>query len=101
MARPHLFGGLPGAHPDGEDAAPHVRSEGLAALAERWTLVDLASGDEQAVCIQDASPTGVTVALDCSSLPGVPTRRLDGDDLAGDRWRLDRHEFARRASLVR
>ncbi|MEZ5248650.1 MAG: hypothetical protein R2713_05340 [Ilumatobacteraceae bacterium] len=50
-------------------------TSGLAALAERWLLVDGPGADEQIVCIQEASPEGVTLALDYYSMPGVPTLR--------------------------
>ena len=85
-----VFGGRLGEHPTAEAAERHVRADGLASLAERWTLVDSVAGDEQIVCIQEASPAGVRLALDYYSLPGVPTLDLAPEDLAGPRWRLDR-----------
>jgi hypothetical protein len=85
-----VFGAGLGEHPTAADAERQVRTEGLASLAERWTLVDAESGDEQIVCIQEASPAGVRLALDYYSLPGVPTLELVPEDLAGPRWRLAR-----------
>ena len=85
-----VFGGRLGEHGTVDEAERQVRDDGLASLAERWTLLDSASGDEQIVCIQEASPSGVRVALDYYSLPGVPTLDLAPDDLAGPRWQLQR-----------
>jgi hypothetical protein len=61
-----------------------VLERALAALAERW-LLERPGHDEQIVCIQEASPDGVTVALDYYSMPGVPTLRIGRDQLdSGD-----------------
>jgi hypothetical protein len=49
-----------------------VRDSALAALAERW-LLERPGHEEEIVCIQEASPDGVTVALGYYSMPGVPT----------------------------
>jgi hypothetical protein len=84
-----VFGAPLGDHATEQGAEADVRTRGLAVLGELWTLVDGESGDEQHVRIQQASPSEVTVALDVYSLPGVPTRTLSVEDLAGGRWRLE------------
>lgn len=84
-----VFGGVLGRHDDEDAATRHVLEVGLAALADRWTLVDLDTGDEEIVCIQEARPDRVTVALGYSSIPGVPSRTLTAEELRG-RWRLRR-----------
>jgi hypothetical protein len=85
-----IFGGHLGTHDRREDAEHQVLDVGLASLAERWTLVDRASGEEQVVCIQQVSPSEVTVALGYYSLPGVPTQTVSRGELASGRWALDR-----------
>lgn len=86
-----VFGGLLDTADSAEHAERLVRDTGLAALAERWLLVDGPGADEQIVCIQEASPEGVTLALDYYSMPGVPTRRVP-------RTRLDSGEVQLRRS---
>jgi hypothetical protein len=83
-----IFGGRLGAHDRRADAEHQVLDVGLASLAERWTLIDTASGEEHVVCIQQASPSSVTLALGYYSLPGVPTRTIARSDLASGRWQL-------------
>jgi hypothetical protein len=85
-----VFGGVLGSHDERDGAIRHVLDVGLASLAERWILVDATTGEDQIVCIQEASPEGVTLALDYYSLPGVPSLALTTDDLAGGRWQLRR-----------
>jgi hypothetical protein len=85
-----VFGAVLDEHPDERSARHHVVACGLAALAERWTLVDSATGEEQIVCIQQASPAEITLALDFFSVPGVPTMTLRAGDLASGRWHLTR-----------
>jgi hypothetical protein len=85
-----VFGGRLGEHGERAEAERQVRELGLATMAERWTLVDGASGAEEIVCIQQASPSEVTVALGYYSLPGVPTRTLPRRELDAGRWRLER-----------
>ena len=75
---------------DRESATAHVLAEGLATLAERWTLRNGTTGDEQIVCIQEANPASVTLALDYYSLPGVPTMTITADRLASGEWVLMR-----------
>jgi hypothetical protein len=85
-----IFGAALGEHADQDDARQHVIDEGLAALAERWTLRDRVTGDDEVVCIQQATPSEVTVALGYYSLAGVPTMTIAVDDLTAGRWRLER-----------
>ena len=73
-----------------DDAERQVLEIGLASLAERWMLTEVASGEEQVVCIQEASPSTVTLALGYYSLPGVPSLTVSRDDVTGGRWRLER-----------
>jgi hypothetical protein len=67
-----------------------VESNGLAALSDRWMLTDASSQTSQTVCIQQASPAEVTLALDYYSLPGVPTITIGVEELASGRWTLSR-----------
>ena len=85
-----IFGGRLGVHDSREDAERQVLEIGLASLAERWMLIDVATGEEQVVCIQEASPSSVTLALDYYSLPGVPSLTVSRGDVTGGRWRLER-----------
>lgn len=85
-----MFGGRLGAHASRDEAERQVLNDGLASLADRWTLVDTRSGEEQIVCIQEASPETVTLALDYYSLPGVPTTTVARGDLDSGRWVLRR-----------
>ena len=85
-----IFGGRLGSYDRRDDAERHVLDVGLASLAERWTLIDAASGEEQVVCIQQVSPSSVTLALGYYSLPGVPTRTIARGDLVSGRWQLHR-----------
>lgn len=78
-----VFGGLLGEHATFDDAAQQVLDEGLASLAERWMFRADPSEEWQVVCIQEASPTSVRLALDYYSMPGVPTLTLNRDDLSG------------------
>jgi hypothetical protein len=82
------FGGALGEHDHEQDARQHVAEVGLRALADRWTLTDGATGEEQVVCIQQVSPTEITLALDYYSLPGVPTLTIATDELGTGRWHL-------------
>ena len=71
MARDDDLRGRLGNYNRRDDAERHVLEVGLASLAERWTLFDAASGEEQVVCIQQVSPSSVTLALGYYSLPGA------------------------------
>jgi hypothetical protein len=64
------------------EACEVVLREGLASLAERWTLMDRVRGVDEVVCIQEVSASGVRVALGYYSMPGVPTRTISADELA-------------------
>ena len=85
-----IFGGRLGAHARREDAEHEVLDIGLASLAERWTLIDPTSDEEQVVCIQQASPSAITLAIGYYSLPGVPTLTISRGDLTSGRWQLHR-----------
>jgi hypothetical protein len=85
-----VFGATLADHEDEADARHHVAADGLASLAERWTLIDGVSGVEEVVCIQQASPAEVSLALGYYSLPGVAARTIPVEDLTSGRWRLER-----------
>lgn len=68
-----VFGGHLASFADRDDAVDRVLSVGLASLAERWWFRESPNSDWQVVCIQEASPESVTLALDYYSMPGVPT----------------------------
>lgn len=85
-----VFGVPLGEHEDLRAAQRQVIREGLASLSERWLLVDAETGEEEVVCIVEAHPGEVTVAVGYYSMPGVPTRTLTAAELAGDRWSLRR-----------
>jgi hypothetical protein len=85
-----VFGAVLGSHGDRAGAADQVLDEGLSSLAERWTLRDGATGDEEVVCIQEVNGEGVTVARGYYSLPGVPTLTITTDELAAGAWALHR-----------
>jgi hypothetical protein len=83
------FGARLADHNSEHDAREHVATVGLQVLADRWTLVDPSTGGEQVVCIQQVTPTEITVALDYYSMPGVPTNTIPIDELTAGRWRLE------------
>lgn len=85
-----VFGAVLGDHDSRNDAVRHVLDDGLASLAERWTLRHGASGDEEVVCIQEANVASVTVARGYYSLPGVPTLTITAHQLAAGEWELRR-----------
>ena len=68
-----VFGGLLDSFAHQSEATDHVLSVGLASLAERWWFREGTESEWQVVCIQEASPESVTLALDYYSMPGVPT----------------------------
>jgi hypothetical protein len=84
-----VFGATLAEHDTEDDARGHVADEGLAALSDRWTLVDGESGVEEVVCIQQASPAEVSLALGYYSLPGVPGVTIPVAELRSGRWRLE------------
>lgn len=83
-----VFGAVLGHHDERDDAVQQLLTEGLACLAERWTLRDGSTGDEEIVCIQEANPASVTLALGYYSMPGVPTLTVTRDELEAGRWQL-------------
>jgi hypothetical protein len=85
-----VFGAVLGRHDHREDAVEQVLTEGLASLAERWTLRRADGGDDEVVCIQEANSETVTVALGYYSLPGVPTLTITKEQLASGEWELYR-----------
>jgi hypothetical protein len=84
-----VFGAVLGRHSTRSDAVDQVLSEGLASLAERWTLRHTEDGD-QIVCIQEANEHIVTLALDYYSMPGVPTLTITRKELESGSWTLHR-----------
>ena len=84
-----VFGAELGRHERREAAAEQVVNEGLASLADRWTL-RARDGEEEVVCIQEANPASVTVARGYYSLPGVPTITITVAELAAGEWSLHR-----------
>jgi hypothetical protein len=84
-----VFGSTLAEYDSEEAARHHVAERGLAALADRWTLIDGASGAEQVVCIQQANPVEVSVALGYYSLPGVESLAISSDEITSGRWRLE------------
>jgi hypothetical protein len=85
-----VFGAELGQHDRHEGATEHVLTEGLASLAERWTLRDVVSGEDEVVCIQEANAATVTVARGYYALPGVPTLTLTAAQLRSGDWKLMR-----------
>jgi hypothetical protein len=85
-----VFGAVLGRHDSRDEAVAQVLDEGLASLTERWTLRDASTGEEEVVCLQEASTTAVTVALGYYALPGVPTQTITAEQLAAGEWELMR-----------
>lgn len=77
-----VFGGLLATYPDEAQATEHVLSVGLSSLAERWWFRNSPASEWQVVCIQEASPNSVRLALDYYSSPGVPTVTITRDQLS-------------------
>jgi hypothetical protein len=77
-----VFGGTLGTHATRTAAEDHVHAEGLASLAERWMFRPDPAADWQVVCIQEANPDSVRLALDYYSMPGVPTVVVSKDQLS-------------------
>jgi hypothetical protein len=76
-----VFGGTLATFEERETAFAHVLEHGLASLAERWWLRTESDSEWQVVCIQEASPSSVRLALDYYSMPGVPTVTFQRSDL--------------------
>jgi hypothetical protein len=70
-----VFGGRLGSHQTRAAAEAQVLSDGLASLADRWEYRAGPEDEWQTVCIQEARPGWVRLALDYYSMPGVPTVR--------------------------
>jgi hypothetical protein len=85
-----VFGAVLGIHGHRQDAVDQVLTEGLASLAERWMLRHGDGGEAEIVCIQEANPASVTVALGYYSLPGVPTVTITAEQLESGEWELYR-----------
>lgn len=85
-----VFGAEVGRHDDVEAARQQLLDEGLASLAERWTLRDGATGEEEIVCIIEANAADVRVARGYYSMPGVPTLTITAEQLAAGEWHLHR-----------
>ena len=82
-----VFGGVLDEFSSRSDAEVFVLERGLSSLAEHWLYLN--DSEWQVVCIQEASPDMVRIALDYYSLPGVPTATLTRAE-AVDRLRLSR-----------
>lgn len=85
-----VFGAVLGAHGTRDDAEGQVLAEGLASLAERWTLRQGASGDDEVVCIQEANAASVTLIRGYYPDVGVPTVTISAGQLASGEWSLRR-----------
>jgi hypothetical protein len=77
-----VFGGTLGVHSSEFAATQDVLEEGLASLARHWLYRSTPADEWQTVCIIEASPESVRIALDYYSMPGVPTALLTAADLA-------------------
>jgi hypothetical protein len=85
-----VFGAELGRHSIREDAVAQVLSEGLASLAERWTLQRGDGSSDEVVCIQEANAQSVTLALGYYSMPGVPTLTIRASEIAAGVWCMHR-----------
>jgi hypothetical protein len=85
-----VFGAVLGRHSTREEAVAQVLSEGLASLAERWTLRRGDSNSDEVVCIQEANAQTVTVAFGYYSMPGVPTLTIRASEIAAGVWSMHR-----------
>jgi hypothetical protein len=83
-----VFGAVLGRHERRQDATDHVLTDGLASLAERWTLRHGGTGEEEVVCIQEANAAAITVARGYYSMPGVPTLTITAAQIASGEWEL-------------
>ena len=80
-----VFGGVLAEFATRSEAETCVLDRGLSSLAEHWLYLN--GGEWQVVCIQEASPQSVRIALDYYSLPGVATATLTRSE-ASERLRL-------------
>lgn len=85
-----VFSGQLADFDDENAAAGHVLRHGLASLAERWELRGRCEDEWRIVCILEANPYRVRLALDYYSLPGVPTADITVDELRSGEWELRR-----------
>ena len=83
-----IFGSVLAETTDDLAARNVVLARGLASLGERWELRARCEDTWQVVCIQEASPRRVRVALGYHSLPGVPTREISVDELLAGEFEL-------------
>jgi hypothetical protein len=86
-----VFGAELGRHRTRVEAVAQVEAEGLSSLAEPWTL---RRGDdsEEIVCIQEANPESVTVAIGYNSMPGVPRVTLNTSGIVASEWTMHRRQ---------
>ena len=94
-----LFGAVLGAHEHRTDAVAQVHDEGLASLAERWVLDRLDGEAETVVCVVEAHPTGVMLALDRYAMPGVPTLWVTRAEILDGSVRLRRSTVEARGTV--
>lgn len=80
-----VFGAVLAEFTTRSEAETYVLDRGLSSLAEHWLYSD--DGEWRVVCIQEANPQWVRIALDYYSLPGVATAKLTRDE-ARERLRL-------------
>lgn len=85
-----VFGAVLGEHEERDGAVRQVLDDGLASLADRWTLRHGETGEEEVVCIQEANAAEVTVARDYYAMPGVPTLTIPVEQLHAGEWELRR-----------
>lgn len=83
-----VFGAVLGTFNSELEATNHVLHRGLAVLAERWELRARCEQEWHIVCIQEANPRRVRVALGYYSLPDVPTRDISIDELRAGEFEL-------------
>lgn len=85
-----VFGGELGRHHDRQVAVDRVLSDGLASMADRWTLRHRTAADDEIVCIVEATPAEVTVARGYYATPDVPRLALRRGELESGEWELRR-----------
>lgn len=85
-----VFGTVLGSHDHPEDARNHVLADGLASLAERWILRRGETGEEEVVCIKEASAVEVTVARGYYASLDAPTLTITAAQLAAGEWEMHR-----------
>ena len=81
-----VFGAELGTHPTRIDAEQQVLADGLAALADRWTLRNTETGEEDIVCLLEAHDGSVTLSR--GYYPGPPDLTLTRAELARGPWSL-------------